>query len=239
MTVSSYRELPPAPDLSDVVLAGWSFSGPPEAPLRHTVPPDGCVSVVWTPSGLVVMGPRVAAFVLDLPAAARVPGVRLWPDAARAVLGVSGAALRDVVGPLDVVAPAAAVSWGADGFSAAPDRSALDVGVRAAVVAIVRAGGQAPVASIAREVGWSVRTLERRFGEAVGLSPKAFARIRRFRHALTDIAGNRLPSWARVAAEAGYADQAHLTREVRALTGTSPGDVGRYFATIAHVDVTP
>ena len=101
-----------------------------------------------------------------------------------------------------------------------------------------RAARAGAVSDVAQRFGWSLRTLERHFGEAVGLSPKAFARIRRFRHTLTDIAVNRRTAWARTAAEVGYADQAHLSREVSALTGRAPGALGRYLATIDHVDVT-
>jgi transcriptional regulator GlxA family with amidase domain len=70
--------------------------------------------------------------------------------------------------------------------------------------------GTVSIAQVAREVGWSDRHLARGFRREIGLTPKAAARVIRFDRA------RRLPprhSGAVVAAECGYADQAHLIRE--------------------------
>jgi AraC-like DNA-binding protein len=76
------------------------------------------------------------------------------------------------------------------------------------------------VASIAREVGWSRKHLARRFADEVGLGPKSVSRIVRFNRA---IAASRSGSgWAGIAADCGYADQAHMVREFRELAGNSP-----------------
>ncbi|MGW6821113.1 helix-turn-helix domain-containing protein [Streptomyces sp. NPDC055005] len=68
--------------------------------------------------------------------------------------------------------------------------------------------------------GWSARTLRARFRKQVGLSPKAVARVFRLQHALRRLAAGEPP--ARVAAACGYHDQAHLSREVKAMTGLPP-----------------
>ena len=82
-----------------------------------------------------------------------------------------------------------------------------------------RSSGTASIAQIAREVGWSDRQLAREFRREIGLTPKAAGRVIRF-----DRARRLLPrySGAVVAAECGYADQAHLVREFVAFTGLSP-----------------
>jgi transcriptional regulator GlxA family with amidase domain len=82
-----------------------------------------------------------------------------------------------------------------------------------------RSSGTASIAQVAREVGWSDRQLAREFRREIGLSPKAAARVIRF-----DRARRLLPrySGAVVAAECGYADQAHFVREFVAFTGLSP-----------------
>ena len=71
--------------------------------------------------------------------------------------------------------------------------------------------------------GMSRRHLERRFQEVVGLSPKRFARITRFQHALRifeqGASGQR---GAATAAACGYADQAHFIRDFGELAGCSP-----------------
>ena len=83
-------------------------------------------------------------------------------------------------------------------------------------------GGRLAVADLARELGCSRRHLARRVGEEVGLGPKAFARVLRFRRAAGRLADPSGPSPAAVAAACGYSDQAHLTREVTALAGLPP-----------------
>ena len=80
-----------------------------------------------------------------------------------------------------------------------------------------------PIGRLAAEVGWSHKHLITRFRQQVGLGPKTAARLIRFDGVWRrlDQAGDR-PDWGLVAAEAGYADQAHLVREFRQFTGTTP-----------------
>ncbi len=80
--------------------------------------------------------------------------------------------------------------------------------------------GAARVETLAGEVGWSRRHLAARFREAVGLPPKAVGRLLRVEHAAQRVrAGDDL---ADIAYGAGYADQAHFSREFRALVGCTP-----------------
>ena len=232
----SYREHPPPPAVADVVLAGWSFTGPPDRSLDHVIPPDGCVSVVQTAQGLLVVGPRTSPLRQTLPPGTHVEGVRLWPDAAAAVLGVPARPLVDAVVPLAVAAPEAPVGWTeGGGFAVRPDRTRLDPGVRAALAEVVRGGGNARLPDVAAAAGWSVRHLERRFKEAVGLSVKAYARVVRLRRTLVaGVVVGGAPSWARHALDGGYADQAHFIREAVALTGLTPRDIARVLGSLGH-----
>ncbi|WP_079102305.1 helix-turn-helix domain-containing protein [Streptomyces sp. TP-A0356] len=83
-----------------------------------------------------------------------------------------------------------------------------------------RTGGAVPVPRLAEEVGWSVRQLENRFREQIGLGPKAAARVLRLQRARRLLASGR-PA-AETAAVCGFCDQAHLSGEFRAMTGCSP-----------------
>ncbi|MFF4210904.1 helix-turn-helix domain-containing protein [Streptomyces sp. NPDC001796] len=83
-----------------------------------------------------------------------------------------------------------------------------------------RSGGAVPVARLADEVGWSVRQLENRFREQIGLGPKAAARVLRLQRARRLLASGR--SVAEIAALCGFYDQAHLNGEFRAMTGCTP-----------------
>jgi len=82
--------------------------------------------------------------------------------------------------------------------------------------------GLVDVATLADELGWSRRHLTSRFSAEYGVGPKALARVLRFERARWMLVQNDQPSLARVAAECGYADQAHMTREWHALAGSSP-----------------
>jgi AraC-like DNA-binding protein len=88
---------------------------------------------------------------------------------------------------------------------------------------LVATGGTVPIGRIAEEVGWSHKHLIAKFGQQVGVRPKTAARLVRFNGVWRrlDQAEGR-PDWAQVAAETGYADQAHLVREFHRFTGTTP-----------------
>jgi AraC-like DNA-binding protein len=87
---------------------------------------------------------------------------------------------------------------------------------------LVDSGGAVPIRRIAGEVGWSHKHLIARFKRQVGLPPKTAARLVRFERAQRRLDRRGQTSWADIAAESGYADQAHLVREFRDFTGTTP-----------------
>lgn len=84
---------------------------------------------------------------------------------------------------------------------------------------LVETGGNLRIEELAREVGWSRRYLAEKFRAETGLAPKAAARVIRFEAACDRLRAPDRPSLARVAAEAGYVDQAHLSRDFRDLAG--------------------
>ncbi|WP_372412178.1 helix-turn-helix domain-containing protein [Streptomyces luteireticuli] len=81
-------------------------------------------------------------------------------------------------------------------------------------------GGQVPIARLARDVGWSQRRLERRFGQQTGLTPKKAARILRLLRAVRMLADGSSP--AATASACGYYDQAHFTHDCQLLIGCAP-----------------
>lgn len=83
--------------------------------------------------------------------------------------------------------------------------------------------GTLQIGDLCSEIGWSHKHLITRFRQQVGLTPKRAARVSRFEHLLHRLACvQRRPDWDRLAAEAGYADQAHMIREFGQFLGTSP-----------------
>ena len=98
----------------------------------------------------------------------------------------------------------------------------------AAGPARAEAGGVVQVSSVARDLGISERQLHRRCVAAVGYGPVLLRRVLRFRQFVSRIdAGAAGGDLGVLAAEAGYADQAHLTRESRDLAGLPPAALAR------------
>ncbi len=84
---------------------------------------------------------------------------------------------------------------------------------------LAESGGNLRIEELSREVGWSRRHLAEKFRTETGLAPKAAARVIRFEGACDRLLAPDRPALARVAAEAGYVDQAHLSRDFRDLAG--------------------
>lgn len=84
--------------------------------------------------------------------------------------------------------------------------------------------GTIPIAHIAAEVGWSQGYLIRRFTQQIGLTPKASARVLRFRHAVAMLSRGAA-SLTEISTACGFYDQAHLNREFRAIADTTPGQM--------------
>ena len=76
--------------------------------------------------------------------------------------------------------------------------------------------------AVASDLGVSERHLRRVFREAVGVSPKTFAKLTRFHRALNSAREKDEPAWASIAAAVGYYDQAHLIADFHAIAGTTP-----------------
>lgn len=90
----------------------------------------------------------------------------------------------------------------------------------AAALSVLRGGGS--VGAAVADGGRSHRRLLTLFEDAVGLTPKRYARVLRLQAVLADIQRDPRAGWCQRALAAGFSDQAHLSREFRALTGMTP-----------------
>jgi AraC-like DNA-binding protein len=93
--------------------------------------------------------------------------------------------------------------------------------VSQALTTLMESRGQQPIGQLAAETGWSHKHLITLFKRQVGVTPKMAARLIRFETVRRRFATESL-GWARIAADAGYADQSHLVREFRQFTGLTP-----------------
>ncbi|MEU7878945.1 AraC family transcriptional regulator [Microbispora bryophytorum] len=225
----------------DAVL--WWSTAPGSATPGRRVLPDGCMDVIWADGALLVAGPDTAAHVVTDRPGARYVGLRFGPGTGPAIFGVPARELRDLRVPLDDLWPGAEVRRLTERAGEAADarpvlgpalgavleeeaarrlgatHRPVDTALVGCVVEGVRAGR--PVARIAADTGIGERRLHRRCLDAFGYGPRTLGRILRMNRAV-DLARGGTPP-ATVAAVAGYADQAHLSREVRSLTGVPLG----------------
>jgi AraC-like DNA-binding protein len=239
----THREFRTPAPLAGLVECGWvSRTGADEPGGARDVLPDGCMDLIWTGDGVIVAGPDTAPHP-----ARRVPGtvlvgLRFAPGRLPGLLGVPAAALRDRRTPLaDVLgARPAARHRGPDPVTDARGAAALLTDLvtglpgpgpeRAAAELAARIGAGSGVAATADALGCTTRTLHRRCLEAFGYGPSVLRRVLRFRRAVALLHAGVTP--AEVAARAGYADQPHLSREVRALGGVAPGQLGANRSTV-------
>jgi AraC-like DNA-binding protein len=235
MSRSAYRERP-APEGFGFACLWTHERGRGDAAFTQLVVPDGCVDVIW--SGwdglLMVAGPDTGPQYAVVPPGGRLAGVRFRPGLASPALGVPADAVRDGRLPLAELWGDAAESLAGRLVSAADPAGVLAraVGERvrasalrpdpvAAVMAAALAEGS--VREVAGRLGLSDRQLRRRALAAFGYGPKTLQRILRFQRAL-GLARSGVGA-AEVAYVAGYADQAHLAHEVRALAGVTLGEL--------------
>jgi AraC-like DNA-binding protein len=238
---SDYREYAPPPSLADHFLCLWtqSITGC-HGEYAHRVLPDGCIDMVFiNDEAPAVVGPWSEPFVARFPVATKIVGARWHPGRAPALLGLPAAELlNQSVALRDVWSRTLSSSF--ERVSEQPNlcarRSLLEDKLLSLLVdqapsdAIVNASIQwlarhphGRVEQLSRLIGISSRHLQRRFSASVGYGPKAFQSILLFQRLLHFAdRPSRWGSLAELSADAGYSDQAHMTREVQRLSGCPP-----------------
>jgi len=241
----SLTQRPPATDLAPFVdgfwLVRWDLRGrPPYA--QETLPKPCCHLVIGThrPG---VHGVGTARFVAHLDGEGWVVGCRFRPGGFRPFSPVPVADLTDrAVGVAELFGPAgAALDRDVHGAAGDDDRiarveaflrarlpppgAADEVERVARVVELARAEPAiARVDALAARAGVPVRTLQRLFRDHVGVGPKWIVRRYRIHEAAERASAGAAPDWSRLAAELGYADQAHFIRDFKAQVGATPAE---------------
>jgi AraC-like DNA-binding protein len=192
------------------------------------------MDLLWNEARLIVAGPDTRAYVTDGEPSAWA-GVRFYPGTAPGLLGVPAHEVRDRRVELADLWPVSEVRRLSGRIEAAADpvtaledvalERAADAGppdpLLRGVVTALDAGR--PVAATADELGLGARRLHRRCLAAFGYGPKTLARILRLQRALALARGGT--ALADTAVQAGYADQAHLARDVKELAGMPLGEL--------------
>ncbi|MGF6176887.1 helix-turn-helix domain-containing protein [Ensifer sp. 4252] len=244
-----YRERSAPASLAAHVECLWShaISGGPPSPMA--VVPDGCVDIIWSSRGLAVAGPdRVAAFPVIGPGET-VVGLRFRAGIAASWLRTPLCELTGTVVPLDAFWGAAAdklhTQMAEAGSTAAratilaqaaeqrlPAIAAPPADIAACLIELRqrRPASDNPIRLLAQATGTSERTLRRRCHEHFGYGAKTLDRILRLQRFLAACRSDVQASLTALAFDAGYSDQAHLTRETRELTSLSPREIQRQLA---------
>lgn len=183
----------------------------------------------------IIGGARATAYVRDVSAPACSVGAMLHPGAAGLLFGGSATELAGRHTLLeDVWGPHAATARDRLIEARSPERR-LDLlealllerlprvrGVNPAVAEALGKLGACSVQAVVAESGYSHRRFITLFADAVGLTPKRYARVLRFRQVLARMAAAPNESLAQLALAAGYSDQAHFNRDFHEMTGISP-----------------
>lgn len=187
--------------------------------------PDACADLIVSSDGrATVVGPATSVQLPRLAGGARLRGLRLRTAAIGTALGLPAHELRDLEVPLSDLFPGRTAARIADrvwrgNLTAAVDPAAGDRRVEYALSGFGRPAAR--VADVAGDLGMSERHLRRLILTHTGLEPRTLRRVVRFQRFL-DLSEGAERSLAGLAARAGYTDQAHLSREVRALSGLTP-----------------
>jgi len=244
-----YREYPPHPALSAHVDCMWTARVPSVVPGRahtHRVLPDNCVDILWQDGGQPAFAVGMMSTAILVASAGPVGTVaaRFKPGAAGAFLATPLHALTDQRADIDLL-------WGrsdADRLADAlwahelSDRERIALIetqllrrlrdgdpmagggalVRSALGMLDASAGGVRIDDLAARLGVSRQHLAAQFRTRVGLSPKLYARICRFRRATAVLKASPTPDWARLALECGYFDQSHLIHDFQEFAGNAP-----------------
>jgi AraC-like DNA-binding protein len=240
-SLMEYREfLAPAP-LAARFLCFWTQTiVGSRGVYEHRVLPDGCIDIVLVDDqSPLVVGPWTVSFVARLAAGTTVTGARIHPGRAPCLLGMPASELlnqnipiSDVKGTMQgvrlenvVEQPSASARRSALAqvlLASVDDSAPVDQAVLAGIQWLSR-HPHGRIQQLSQWTGMSERQLHRRFCAAIGYGPKMFQSVLRFQRLLKTANETGItPSLADLAGSAGYADQAHMTRDVHRLANIRP-----------------
>jgi AraC-like DNA-binding protein len=239
-----YREFPPGSFLAPFIECFWTSTVRParESPACYRVLPDGCMDFLFdfnatTARRVSLVGTMTRPLSVVTTGAVDLLGIRFRPGGLSMFCALDAAELTDASADLSEF-------WGhfaeelwheLAGATLARRLSRLQevLGARAngrlrpdpfihhCIARIDAAHGSLRIADLEKGTGLGGRQLERKFSAQIGISPKAFARVIRFKH-VAAAARSKSANWARLAADFGFADQSHLVREFKAFAGVTP-----------------
>ncbi|HEY6122123.1 MAG TPA: AraC family transcriptional regulator [Pyrinomonadaceae bacterium] len=249
--IMHYREIQPGPSAARFVKCYWLLEDGCPAPIVQTIVPDGrCELIInlgqpsqqenggyWcTQPEMFFVGQITGPLLLRPQGSIRTIGIRFHPHGAGHMLGLPIVELTNTLVPLADVSRTleSQLNHLRDLSSVTQQLELLDLIIAGvadstvedrliseAVNAVERTIGLISISQLAQFVGLSSRHFERRFINAVGVSPKFFCRLQRFQRVIRTIEHSQ-KTWVETAVACGYYDQAHLIRDFREFSGATP-----------------
>ena len=247
-----YQEYKPPIELASLVKLFWVFENRSNLPIPETIVADGFPELIFhfhspfaeidaagefvrQPTA-VVCGQLTRPLILHSAPDAGMIGIRFKPNGLAPFLSTSMQSLTDArvsaeeLFDVDQLADEILESSNDAQRVAACTRFLIrsinydreNVCVRRAVDKIILTHGRISVESLTALTGRSRRSLELAFEKEVGVSPKMYCRITRFRHLIDTASNSQSGNWAQRAIDSGFFDQSHLIRNFRRFAGDTP-----------------
>jgi AraC-like DNA-binding protein len=242
-----YREFPPGPCLVELVECFWAGTLRPAARTSscHRVLPDGCMDLLFDfragdSRRASIIGTMSRPFIFTTSGPVDLLGIRFRPGGLAGFIALEAAELFDArVDLTNFWGLWAQETWHRLGEATPADRVGLlqellgarangrlhiDPFIRHCVARIEADRGSLRIGDLEKSTGLSARQLERKFAQNIGISPKTFARVVRFKSVVAAADRPDPPDWVRLAGDFGFADQPHLVREFKTFSGLTPMD---------------
>lgn len=256
---SGFRHYKPQWPLTDHVIGLWSYRHYAQPHPLERVLPTGTMNLVITIEGkgtgtTTVSGAHSTYFLLDTSSPFSVVAASFKPGGGFPFFGLPADALQNSHVPLDAV-----LGLDASGLrdrliearttlarfrilerfllTRLTEHTGRSAGVRYALHAFHDAHHVPSVASVAGQIGWTAMKFITTFRKEVGLAPKTYCRIARFRKVMSHLEGSGDIDWVDIALDCGYFDQAHFIHDFKAFSGVTPTEYLRERVSPNHIRV--
>ena len=248
----NYCQFQPPASLRKHVLYFWTMESSTANPAPQSFGPlvDGCPGLLFQQASegrfydqdgksipeIIIYGQTIRRTAIYMLGRYKTVGVCFQPYSLPSLFGFDAHALTDGCVDMQLLAPdlvnqlihTASAAHQIDVLSSYLTRQiqhwnkSVDKLTLYALTQLIESGGSASLKELHQSLRITERSLERKFKQHVGISPKLFARVCRFQASLTQLNQRNLTKLSDIAFENGYADQSHFIRSFREFTGYSP-----------------
>ncbi|NGP87097.1 AraC family transcriptional regulator [Fodinibius halophilus] len=247
-----YREFAPPADLQHIVHFYWTLSTDNTAPAFspfQTIA-NGCTGLIYHHTNnklafaedgtnklprLFLYGQFTSHGALYMSPGAQIIGITFHPHILKMLFGLDANEVTDQAIDADLITPglvnklqqAETAEQCFQLFSTflrqhIRQKESSNFAIAHSIDRIIQSGGNIPTHKLYKSLNISERQFERRFKQNVGLTPKFFSRVIRFKYALNQVRNNNYQLLSDIAFDNGYADQSHFTREFKEFAGLKP-----------------